>query len=608
VNIVYVDDSDHYQMHVQAAVDRLRELHPTWDLRLIFVTLPSASDASDPLFLSEIGRPIGDDGSNYPEQVLKKTVIDELAREPANVFLLDVLFDGQGLHDYGARLARYLNRSGVQRERILLFTIAPETVAVEDDAWFYRFDKTHFRERGTERLAFFIAGLLEHARRALLGTVHLPARAANAVGLYGEHPAWLRVLDEATRAARFDTRGVLLRGPSGSGKEGVARLIHAQSTRSQQPFITINCGALPEAQIEAELFGIVRNAAPGVPHRSGKFLEADGGRLFLDEIGELEYGMQARLLRALDPGEIQPVGGAPRRVDVVVVAATNKDLQKAIAAGSFREELYHRLNVIEIELPHLRDRGQDALLIARRFLENQVAQHGIQRRLSDEVCELILNYRWPGEVRELKNAIERAYILADGDVISREYLPPALTGGHPVDPLRVQDPSPAAPIAHAVGAPLTRWQRACDALKDAKLRRNRYTSFAVALRALTLKIGGGPGKERGQYAPLLVELICAAVEGLPPSEIAIGEKDRERAILIGLIGHRKDAPRWADAQDIPDAVWEAYRTYSQAVPVVKRWQQMRLGRGDSRETPGDQSLLEFFRYVVGTELRPEAQS
>ena len=241
----------------------------------------------------------------------------------------------------------------------------------------------------------------------------------------GHSPQWKDVLAQAARVAQTETT-VLLTGESGTGKEVIARFIHQGSRRKQGPFVAINCAALPDQLLESELFGHERGAFTGaVSAKPGRIEQANGGVLFLDEIGEMAPGVQAKLLRVLEEREFVRLGGTrSTHVDIRVVAATNRDLHSAMRRGDFREDLYYRLSVFEIALPPLRNRLDDILELADAFLQEiggavGKPPAGIARDARDQ----LLTYAWPGNVRELRNAIERAVILADGGYIHSEHLP-----------------------------------------------------------------------------------------------------------------------------------------------------------------------------------------
>ena len=222
---------------------------------------------------------------------------------------------------------------------------------------------------------------------------------------------------------------VLVRGESGTGKELIAHAIHYNSPRAKKPFVKVSCAALPDSLIESELFGYERGAFTGAQSRKkGRFELAQGGTLFLDEIGDLNPSTQVKLLRVLQEREFERLGGTePVKVDVRLIAATNAAIEKAIAAGTFREDLHYRLNVFAIFVPPLRERKTDVLLLADHFLERYGVEHGKQvRRISTPAIDILMAYHWPGNVRELENAIERAVLVCDGSVIHAHDLPPSL--------------------------------------------------------------------------------------------------------------------------------------------------------------------------------------
>ena len=224
---------------------------------------------------------------------------------------------------------------------------------------------------------------------------------------------------------------VLINGESGTGKELVARALHMASERASRPLVTVNCAALAENLLESELFGHERGAFTGADkRREGRFVQADGGTLFLDEIGEMPLALQAKLLRALQQGEVQRVGSdKPLTVDVRVIAATNRNLQTEVAEKRFREDLYFRLNVINIEVPPLRRRPEDIPLLAAHFLQRYAERNRKAiKGFSPQALDAMLRYPWPGNVRELENAVERAAILCTGDLITLRELPQGVSG------------------------------------------------------------------------------------------------------------------------------------------------------------------------------------
>jgi two-component system nitrogen regulation response regulator NtrX len=316
--------------------------------------------------------------------------------------------------------------------------------------------------------------------------------------MVGESKAMARLREQIAMAAPTNGR-VLISGENGTGKELVARHVHALSQRSAGPFIEVNCAALPEELIESELFGHVKGSFTGaVADRRGKFEAATGGTLFLDEVGDMSLKTQAKVLRALQEQVIEPVGGEGSvRVDVRVIAATNKTLTDEIRALRFREDLYFRLNVIPIFVPALRERGDDVLRLADHFVAEFAQEYGRRpKSLSPEAAEVLRVYGWPGNVRELRNVIERLMIMVPGDVIlagDLSFLEVAAGPAHGLD--RV----PVAPLFDARDA----WERSYIlgvlATFDGNISR---TADALGLERSNLykkmrSLGIGPVRERG---------------------------------------------------------------------------------------------------------------
>jgi two-component system response regulator HydG len=267
------------------------------------------------------------------------------------------------------------------------------------------------------------------AHRQLQDKVSVLSKAVERAGGFGEmigqSPVMQRLYDQLARIADSDV-SVLITGESGTGKEVVARAIHKQSRRRNQPFVAVNCAALPDALLESELFGHTRGAFTDArADRKGLFLQAEGGTLLLDEIGEMPGAMQVKLLRALEENTVRPVGG-DREIpfDVRVLTATNRDLEADVEEKRFREDLYFRINVVQIDLPPLRARGTDILLLAQHFVDT-FRESGKKQvtGISENAAERLLAYSWPGNVRELRNVIERAVALTCYDSIAVEDLP-----------------------------------------------------------------------------------------------------------------------------------------------------------------------------------------
>lgn len=244
--------------------------------------------------------------------------------------------------------------------------------------------------------------------------------------IVGESPEIKKVIELAKKIASSDATTILLQGESGTGKDFLAKVIHYQSRRADKPFLEINCTALPESLIESELFGYEKGAfTDAKTAKKGLFELADGGTIYLDEIGDMKLSTQAKLLKIIENKTFKRIGGVKDiTVDVRIIAATNKNLEETIKEGSFREDLFYRLNVIPVRLPPLRERGRDVLLLAQHFIEEfnrEFKKH--VRGLSPEVEEKFLSYSWPGNIRELRNLIERIMILENTEIILPEHLP-----------------------------------------------------------------------------------------------------------------------------------------------------------------------------------------
>ncbi|MDE6513555.1 MAG: sigma-54 dependent transcriptional regulator, partial [Muribaculaceae bacterium] len=262
------------------------------------------------------------------------------------------------------------------------------------------------------------------------------------LGIVGTSPALLEAVGRALRVAPIDL-SVLVIGESGSGKEFFPKLIHSYGARKHAPYIAVNCGAIPEGTIDSELFGHEKGAFTGaVASRKGYFEEADGGTIFLDEVAELPLTTQARLLRVLESGEFIKVGSSTvQKTNIRIVAATNVDMAKAVAEGRFREDLFYRLSTVQINVPPLRDRGNDIILLARKFAADFAEKYSTpELELTDSARSLLLAYRWPGNVRQLKNVVEQLALFEADEPIDRE---------------RLQAYLPDAVYAPALAAPMT---------------------------------------------------------------------------------------------------------------------------------------------------------
>lgn len=303
--------------------------------------------------------------------------------------------------------------------------------------------------------------------------------------IIGKSQKMMDVLRTIEKIASSDVT-VLITGESGTGKELVAHALHENSTRSSQSFIVANCTAIQPTLVESEIFGHERGAFTGaIARKSGKMELADGGTLFLDEIGDMAYDLQAKLLRAIQEKEFERVGGSgPIKADIRFVAATNRDLEKAMRDGKFREDLFYRLNVVNIQLPSLREIREDIPLLAEYFLKKHSADLGkVGVQITDEAMELLTNYRWPGNTRQLQNCIKSTILLAGSDLIRPEHLPPEVRAGGL--PESIQAGIPIKP-----GTALEDMERALilNTVAYANTQREAADLLGISLRALQYKL------------------------------------------------------------------------------------------------------------------------
>jgi PAS domain S-box-containing protein len=312
-------------------------------------------------------------------------------------------------------------------------------------------------------------------------------REVSEIGRYGRmigsSPA-MRKLFEAVELVAATDASVVIEGETGTGKELVARTIHQRSGRVDGPFLAVNCGALPETLLEAELFGHVAGAFTGATHdRAGRFEQASGGTLFLDEVGELSAASQVKLLRAVQEGEITRVGeSSPRQVDTRILAATHRDLRAEVKAGRFRQDLYYRLRVVGLMVPPLRDRREDVPDLVAHFVDRLNRKYGRSvRGLSAEAMEVVCDSDWPGNVRQLEHAIEHAFAVSppEADVLQRHALPADLSADAPTRPT---PPTPPAPVTSEPPAP---GMSETDQVRHALARANGNKTQAARLLGIT---------------------------------------------------------------------------------------------------------------------------
>ena len=332
----------------------------------------------------------------------------ELAREELSFVCVPILVNRKAAGALGVDLRFKAERdfdSSVKFMGVVASMIAQALKiqrAVEDERRRLLAENTHLRQELRERYDF-----------------------SNIIGTSGPVR---EMYEQVAQVAKTNTTA-LIRGESGTGKELIAHAIHYNSLRAKKPFVKVSCAALPESLIESELFGYEKGAFTGAQTRKkGRFEMAEGGTLFLDEIGDINLGTQVKLLRVLQEREFERLGGTDTvKANVRLIAATNHDMEKAIAAGTFREDLFYRLNVFTIFVPPLRDRKADLLLLADHFVDKFSREHGkIIKRISTPAIDMLMSYHWPGNVRELENALERSVLVCDGQVIHGHHLPPSL--------------------------------------------------------------------------------------------------------------------------------------------------------------------------------------
>jgi two-component system response regulator HydG len=371
-----------------------------------------------------------------------KAALELVRRHRVQVVLTDLMMPGTS----GAELLRALKEVSPDTEVVLMTaygTVETAVQAMRDGAY-------DFVEKPLKRMTIVKSVRKAAERQSLVAenrSLRQELKLLTNREIVGQSPALRRVLDVATQAAPSSAT-VLILGESGTGKELIARYIHSKSGRASGPFVGVNCAAIPESILEAELFGHERGAFTGaIAKREGRFARARGGTLFLDEIGELSPAVQVKILRVLQEGEYEPVGGHTVKADARIVAATNRDLVSEVEAGRFREDLYYRLNVIAVTAPPLRARREDIPLLVDHFLGVYCTKNGRARlTVPSDALRKLMDYSWPGNVRELENVIERAAVLCRAEVLSLADLPDAVASA---------TPRPPSELTFAIGTPLS---------------------------------------------------------------------------------------------------------------------------------------------------------
>jgi DNA-binding NtrC family response regulator len=370
-----------------------------------------------------------------------KAALDVVRKHRVQVVLTDLMMPGTN----GVDLLRALKEITPDTEVVLMTAYGTVETAVQA----MREGAYDFVEKPLKRMTIVKSVTKAAERQSLVAenrSLRQELKLLTSREIVGQSTTLRRVLDVATQAAPSSAT-VLILGESGTGKELLARYIHSKSSRANGPFVGVNCAAIPESILEAELFGHERGAFTGaVARREGRFARARGGTLFLDEIGELSAHVQVKILRVLQEGEYEPVGGNTVKTDARIVAATNKDLLAEVEAGRFREDLYYRLNVIAITAPPLRARREDIPLLVDHFLGVYCKKNGRPRLdVPPPVLQKLMDYSWPGNVRELENVIERSTVLCRSDVLSLGDLP---------EPVASAAAPPPSALSFSVGTPL----------------------------------------------------------------------------------------------------------------------------------------------------------
>jgi two-component system, NtrC family, response regulator HydG len=399
--------------------------------------------------LESLGKIFGREGWRVALAASGAAALDVLRREPPAVVVTDLMMPGMS----GEELLRAVKTISPDTEVVLMTaygTVEAAVAAMKQGA--YDFITKPLKRHAIVkcvRQALEKASLVAENRALRARIAELAPASAGPGPLLGDAPAFRAVLDTLRQAAPTSAT-ILLTGESGTGKELAARLVHDLSPRAARPFVPINCAAIPESLLESELFGHERGAFTGaVARKDGRFERADGGTLFLDEVGEMSPAVQVKLLRFLQDGVLERVGGTESvRVDVRIVAATNRDLAAEVRSGRFREDLFYRLDVVSVRLPPLRARREDVALLAHAFLRRCAEKHGKPgvAGFTPAALAALERYGWPGNVRELQHAVERGVILTDGEAVDVDDLPEAIRAGAPSAP-------PASGGAPAGGPP-----------------------------------------------------------------------------------------------------------------------------------------------------------
>jgi two-component system response regulator HydG len=374
-----------------------------------------------------------------------KEGLDLLRGHDVDVIVTDLLMPGMS----GAELLRAARALSPEVEVILMTaygTVETAVEAMKDGAY-------DFVEKPLKKMAISKSVRMALERRRLVQEnkrLRVQLSSSSKREIVGNSPLWRQTLDLARQAAG-SMANVLILGESGTGKEVLARFIHSNSDRAGKPFIAVNCAAIPETIIEAELFGYEKGSFTGaVTKREGYISQSHGGTLLLDEVGDIPLHVQVKLLRVLQEGEYTPLGGQQRMADFRLIASTNKELAQEVSDGRFRDDLYYRINVVEITCPPLRHRKDDVPILAGTFLKKFAARDGKSiQDFTEAAAKRLTDYGWPGNIRELENTVERAVVLAKGNMIDLAELPRTI----------IEESAPRGTIQISIGTPLEEIER-----------------------------------------------------------------------------------------------------------------------------------------------------
>jgi len=379
----------------------------------------------EPNALKVLSAILSDAGYSVTEAMDAKTAIQKVCRADIDVVITDLKMPGMN----GMELFEHLSKH--HPDIFTIFLTAYGTVETAVDAMtmgsFYYFIKPP----DYQKLKNIVAKAVEHHRlkKELESLKQQLSEKKNHTVIIGNTPEMLKIFS-TVQTVKDSESSILISGETGTGKELFARSLHDSSVRKDKPFISMNCAAIPRELLEAELFGHEKGAFTGaISKRTGKLEEAAGGTVFLDEIAELELSLQAKLLRVLQEREIERLGSNKKiKVEFRLISSTNRELKQEINAGRFREDLYYRINVVQINVPPLRERKDDIPLLASQFVKEMCIRENKILTFADEVIEIFLRYHWPGNIRQLKNVIERAVVLAKDDKITSKNLPAEFLG------------------------------------------------------------------------------------------------------------------------------------------------------------------------------------